>query len=176
MKKLKLIIVVICVPVLALFLLGAECGVVPARTPVRTVESLPDYYIIFKFDGVEMDFKKGFTNVEVNAFANVFDSEYTFFFATSEVVQFNPNGYFIYFVVNGIDDGEYTLDYIEYQGKKVDPIYGSSEGSIKITEYGDVSGVIEGTFSATVADNGTTKDITEGKFKVKRIQDDKFSP
>ena len=51
--------------------------------------------------------------------------------------------------------------------------YGTSAGSLTITKYDDVGGVIEGTFSGSVS-SGTTKVITAGVIKVKRIANDSW--
>ena len=60
-----------------------------------------------------------------------------------------------------------------WEGGSVDNII------ITVTKYDDVGGVVKGTFSTTIIEevpDSLTKEITEGKFKVKRIADDTLSP
>ena len=162
MKTLKLIITAVCVSILALFLLGAECGV-----PVETGYSLPPYYIMFKVDGVSKIFDKGFTDFESNAFAGMSGGTQTAFFATAEVISsFDNRMNYIEIFLNGISEGAYSDAVIDYHEEGI--LYLTNTGSLTITKYEDVGGVIEGTFSGTVEG----KVITEGKFKVKRLPND----
>ena len=60
-----------------------------------------------------------------------------------------------------------------WEGGPVDDIV------ITVTTYDNVGGVIEGTFSTTIIEeepDSITKNITEGKFRVKRIADDTLIP
>ena len=160
MNKLKLVITAVCLSTLALFLLGAECGV--------PVDSLPPYYIMFKLDGESKIFDKGYTDIESNAFANKVGGNSTLFCATSDVLSSSDTKTnFIEISLNGFFEGEYSNENIYYFDNEgnVSLIF---TNSIKITKYEDVSGVIEATFSGT----GDGKVITEGVFKVKRIPND----
>ena len=48
--------------------------------------------------------------------------------------------------------------------------YEAYENDVTITSYGDEGGVIEGTFSGTV----DSMAVTDGEFRVKRVDDDSF--
>ncbi|UCB44594.1 MAG: hypothetical protein JSV25_10265 [Spirochaetota bacterium] len=167
MKTLKLMITAVCVSVLALFLLGAECGV-----PVETVLG---YYIMFKADDVQKYFDKGLTNYESEPFGNPVTSaeDYTVFFATpdeetgDEAVE---NGIAIMF--DGTTIGTYTNTetIVQYTEDGID-VSGNAD-TVSVTKYDDEGGVIEGTFSGTI--EGVV--ITEGQFRVKRVAKDTLLP
>jgi hypothetical protein len=166
MKTLKLIIVAVCVSVLALFLLGAECGV-----PVEVTDNLPPYYIMFKLDGVSKVFDKGFTDVESNAFANIVGVDETWFYATSdEIGEGDTWTNLMQIYLYGISEGVYSdLDSTIYYRDET-TWHTTSTSTFTITKYEDVGGVIEGTFSGTV--DGMV--ITEGVLKVKIIPDNTY--
>lgn len=163
MKRSVYIITAICVFSLSFFLFTG-CP--------SDVESLPAYYIMFKLDGESKIFDKGFTDVKKNAFANKYGVAETDFFATSdELINSGVWTNYLEIFLNGISEGTYSNVGIYYKELEEDPWYEALDGSLTITKYEEVGGVIEGTFSATVT-NIDTKNITEGKFKVKRIPND----
>jgi hypothetical protein len=127
---------------------------------------------MFKFDGESKIFDKGFTDVEKNAFANKVGVGETDFFATSdELVNVDVWTNCIEIFLMGISEGTYSNVYIGYHELEEDPWYVTVDGSLTITKYEEVGGVIEGTFSGTF----DGKEITDGKFKVKRIPNDTWS-
>jgi hypothetical protein len=177
MKTFKLIIVAVCVSTLALFLLGAECGVVPGL----------GYYIKFKVDGVEKNFDKGLTNYESEPFGNeVMGNGEAFFLAATPDVETGedpPNNY-IGITFDGTKTGTYTgflqadLIFLENGKGWMDDV-GTDDLVVTVTKYEDEGGVIEGTFSSTVIEtepDSVFKEITEGEFRVKRITDGTFVP
>ena len=174
MKILKLFITAVCISALAFFFLGA-CG------------GSDDYYITFKVDGVSKTFDKGFTDYESAPFGNLVDLYGDLFamYATpdEETGESWPDNY-ISIMFRGTSTGTYSdtleasLYYREYgsgwwEGGPVDDII------ITVTKYDDMGGVVEGTFSTTIIDEiseSITREITEGKFRVKRIADDTLIP
>ena len=54
--------------------------------------------------------------------------------------------------------------------------WGGATITVKVTKYGTVGDVIEGTCSGTLSDGFTTKNITEGKFRIIRATDDTLPP
>ena len=170
MKAIKLIVTVMCVSVFALFLLGAECGV-----PEEVVDSLPAYYIIFKADGELKTYSKGFTDFNGDACGNYVSSETTQIVALPVASALVDGPLDEYFLI--IFPGQESYDSVYFQyGDGSGDVYitpGPEISSVTITKYEDEGGVIEGTFSGMVTLD-TDIDITEGKFKVKRVPDDSF--
>jgi hypothetical protein len=179
MKTLKLVIVAICVSVLALFLLGAECGV-----PVEDIDGLPAYYIIFKAGEEIKTYTKGFTEFTGDACGNYYEyiingvgalqeeylTEIVAMPEASAYADFPPEE-FLLIIFPGQESFEDALFvYADGSGNT----YGGFENNVVITNYEDEGGVIEGTFSGTIA-NGEPIEITDGKFKVKRVTDDSFN-
>jgi hypothetical protein len=144
-----------------------------------------DYYIKFKADGVQKEFRLGLTDYESNALGMVspIDSS-IILFATPETwtnLTSNPAN-FVGIIIFGTAPGTYTiadLD-INYTVEQAE-YFPVTEASVTITNIGAVGEEITGTFSATVEynppDGGVPPSdleiiITDGEFKVKRISDD----
>ncbi|UCB45310.1 MAG: hypothetical protein JSV25_14010 [Spirochaetota bacterium] len=179
MKSFKLIIVAICVSFLALFLLGAECGVVPEEV---------SYYIMFKVNDVQKVFDKGATNWESKPFGQTItgDPDFTNMYAnpnveTGDETPFNEITIDFYGTSTGTYTGTVQAQLAYYENGVGWRAYsGTDDIIVTVTRCDtDVGGVIEGTFSTTIYElvpDGVTKVITEGKFKVKRIADNTIVP
>ena len=79
---------------------------------------------------------------------------------------------FITISFEGSAEGSYPIYHIVYDEDGT--AYFLVNGSITITKYEEVGGVIEGTFTAEVSDNGTTIEIESGQFRVIRVYDDTY--
>jgi hypothetical protein len=163
-----------------------------------TSDGLPPYYIKFNFDGNEVVFDLGMTGIENVPFASVTDMGdgifYTLFFATplSTDVPGIPETY-IKILIQGGDPSQiiYPRTYtyppgaddsleIEYQDEASGYSYNLDSGSLTVTSFGEVGEAITGTFSAAlsymfipqgVKAAAPTVQVTEGEFKVKRVDD-----
>jgi len=169
-----------------------------------TSDGLPPYYIKFNFDGNEVVFDLGMTGIEggKDPFASVteVDGFNTMFFATplTTDVPGLPDNYILIRIYDGEDPSQivyprtYTyipIDgdslYIEYEDSGSGYSYNLESGSLTVTSFGVVGEAITGTFSATlsyilipqgVKVTAPTIQITEGEFKVKRVDDGYSSP
>jgi hypothetical protein len=162
-----------------------------------TSDGLPPYYIKFNFDGNEVVFDLGMTGIENDPFASVTEGDgySTLFFATplTTDVPGIPDNYILIRIYDGEDPSliTYPRTYaylpsiddsleIEYRDSGSGYYYTLDSGSLTVTSFGEVGEAISGTFSATLSypliQQGVkvaapTIQITEGEFKVKRVDD-----
>jgi hypothetical protein len=143
------------------------------------------YFIYAKLDGTVYDWTLGTTDIEPNALGTYItpadsDPGGVYLFATPETtdsstepanyawfsIVFNSTPPAIYNTIpDDFDEAYYMINNTEWDFIDI---------TLEITEYGDVGGVIAGTFSGTVTDGSDTMDVTEGSFSVKRVADDTF--
>ena len=140
-----------------------------------TSESLPPYYVAFTIDGERFVWEYGLTNIERNTFGSRLDegTVYTHFIALPIEEEWSgglQDWITISFI--GESEGTYPIYHITYTEDGTH--YSLLNGSITITKYEEVGGVIEGTFTAEVSDNGTTIEIESGQFRVIRVADDTY--
>ena len=179
MKPLRIIGVAVLLSMSSLFFFSASC------------ESDPGYYISFKADGMTFTFNQGLTDITSEAFGNiVFSDTAIILFATPEQNKTSasaPNTYIIIqLFATGIGtyppSGEnfiplaalltvfYIKDGVSYSSNSF-----PGEVSLTIDTLEDVDGVIEGTFYAHVGDGILDIQITEGRFRVKRVPNESFT-
>ena len=164
MKRFLLIITVVCIASLSIFLFTG--------CPTATT-----YYINFKLDGVQKNFDKGLTDIEEKPFG-VQQSLYTTeIFANPNVVSSGNEIEHLYFYTGLYNVGTETDELLIYYVTEAGATYASQAGThtVTFTTYGSEGGVIEGTFSGTVVNavpNGPSMEITEGEFRVKRLDND----
>ena len=170
MKLLKTVVMFMAIIVSPLILFGGSC------------ESKSPYYIQFTLDGEEYVFEQGLTDVDDNAFGHIFFST-TWIYAALEKGQDTsslPQDYII-IRCGSTTTGTYpwgidSLLFFRYDrnGEVFFPDMGGTT-TATIDKYGEVGDTIEGTFTAYLADQdtGTTiLQLTNGTFKVKRLEDD----
>ncbi|UCB45481.1 MAG: hypothetical protein JSV25_14935, partial [Spirochaetota bacterium] len=124
--------------------------------------------------GVDKNFDKGLTNYESEplGFLVTGDGDVTVLIATpDEETGDDPMDNFIHIDFSSRTTGTFSPILISMNIEGVN--YYNGTGSITVTKYEDMGGVIEGTFYGT-AMNGASLEITEGKFKVKRIADNTY--
>lgn len=141
---------------------------------------LPEYYMAFKIDGQARVFGASFGEAE---FGNkpfgcyITDDDETFLFAQPVQTYYSnsaPTNYLM-IGINGSGTGTYTglvgeFDYIE-NGQT----YNDHSFSLTITGYDAAGGVIEGTFFASVSNDGEPlRQITDGSFRLLRLADNTF--
>ena len=163
MKRFIFIITVVCIASLTIFLFTG-------------CPTAPGYYIKFKVDGVEKNYGKGLSDFGGDACGNYTSADglLTEMVASPEassLASAPPDEYFL-IVFPGQESFEDA--YFSY-GDGVGGFYSAYGNAVTITSYGDEGGVIEGTFSGTVSFTLEDKVITEGKFRVMRVDDDSFN-
>lgn len=163
MKRFILIITFVCIASLSFFLF-TECAVLP-----------PGYYIKFKVDGVQKNYDKGLTDVEEKPFGIQQTENSTEIFANPNVVSNGDQIELLHLLTTlltvGTESTEGSVEYVTEAGAW----YWSTSYTVTFTTYESIGGVIEGTFSATVAyidPPNDLKEITEGEFRVKRLAND----
>ena len=164
MKRFLLIISALCVASLSIFLFTG--------CPTATTEG---YYIKFKLDGVDKNFDKGLTDIEVKPFGVLKEGSTTEIFANPNEVTSVEIIEHLYFYTSLTDVGTESVEVIVVYETETSVVYSSSStpATVTFSTYESEGGVIEGTFSATV--NNVTygdKEITEGEFRVKRLDND----
>jgi len=150
-----------------------------------------EYYINFTMNGTEYSCDLGFTDVDQEPFGAVQPGGWTYFSGTNTEtsiygdpvgdyvrVQCNVWGSTAGFYMVGSSEGQFDL-YIEIVAGGVFNAYEASSGTLEITSFGEVGGVIEGNFEVriySVLSNGgvlvplaVTIPI-EGTFSVKRVE------
>ena len=165
MKRLLLIIIVAFI--------AASCS--SFFMGCTTSSSLPPYYVAFTVDGERYVWEFGLTEFESNTFGSKLEEnpDDTHFIAlpTEEEWSGGLQNY-ITIAFEGAAVGTYPIQNISYT---VDGTHHTLvNGSITITNYEDVGGVIEGTFSVEVTDGDTTITIENGEFKVMRVADNTY--
>jgi hypothetical protein len=141
------------------------------------------YYIYAKIDGTVYDWKLGTTDIEPGAFGTYVTpgegGPAVIILATPETIDSSegePDNYaFFSIVLTSAPPAIYDTipdDFDEAFYKINGTYWDFTDITLEITEYGEVGGVIAGTFSGTIDDSSTTMDVTEGSFNVKRIADD----
>jgi len=168
MKRLILIVIVTFITLLfsSLFI---------GCTASHPTSTLPPYYVAFTIDGERYVWEFGLTNIERNTFGSklIENGGYTHFIVLPIETEWSgvlQN--FISISIEGITEGTYPIYHIVYTVNGTH--YFLVNGSITITNYEDEGGVIEGTFSVEVSDNGTNIEIKNGEFKVKRVSDNTY--
>ena len=137
---------------------------------------LSGYYIYAELDGTPYEWKLGLTNIEDNAFG-VVDTTLpatTLLFATPDVEtgDTEPNNY-VWLEFEDTTTGTYSISDMwsaHYHMAGID--WDFTDIALEFTTYEGVGGVITGTFSGTIADNGSTITVDNGQFNVIRVTDD----
>jgi len=165
MKRFILIITVVCIASLSIFIFT---GCPTATTTNDT------YYINFKLDGEQKNYDKGLTDIEEKPFGVQQSLYSTDIFANPNVVSSGNETEFLCFNTGlynvGTESGEVMIYYV-----KETEIYVSNSHTVTFSTYESEGGVIVGTFSAIVEnsiDSEDTKSITDGEFRVKRLDND----
>lgn len=176
MKKLLVLCFVLGVFFVPTFLFASKCDSEGA-----------EYYINFTLEGVEYSCTFGFTGVETDPFAAAQSGGiYTFMAGvTGETTLFGePSGDYAWVEVyfEGSTTGTFTTAGEDFEveiwiaegGNYY--YYYESAGTLQVTAYGEVGGVVEGTFDLTLeggiepAALGDSPLTITGSFRVKRIE------
>jgi hypothetical protein len=172
MKRLILILTVICIVSLSCFLFTG-------------CPALNIYYIKFKVDGEGKIWDKGYTDYESNAFGSLYPGEGRIrLVATPDAVASTDDiDNYIWFRITGISAGTYPntevlIWFKEDGGVEYTNNVGVGDMTVIITEFGEIGGVIKGTFSGTLDETDSVGPITitEGEFEVLRAENDLIGP
>lgn len=134
------------------------------------------YFIYAELDGTAYEWTLGLTNIDDNASGWVFtlDSpETTVLFATPDVETgvSEPNNY-VWIGFEGTTTGTYSISDMGSASYNFDGVpWFFTDITLVVTTFEDVGGVITGTFSGTVVDNGSTMTVENGRFNVIRAPD-----
>lgn len=140
---------------------------------------LSGYYIYAVIDGTAYEWRLGLTNIEDDAFGTVNSGEITILFASPDVEtgESEPANY-VFLWPEGTTTGTYSISDMFEAMYQIDGVeWYFTDITLVITTFEDVGGVIAGTFSGTVEDEGlNTMTVENGQFNVIRIPDDSFGP
>ena len=168
MKKVIIMLFAVCVFFAPAVVFASSCG----------STGLPDYYILFTIDGQEYVYAFGVSDIEAKAYAVYDGIEETRFYATDDKSASSTNEPDNYIIISFLGDGPvdyvYGINPMYISFYTVDGYYAIVAATLTVTQYGDVGGSIEGTFTATVEAtfNGTeTINLEDGKFRIIRIAD-----
>jgi hypothetical protein len=153
------------------------CGLILPACGDETASD-PGYSISFKRDGVLHVWTKGFLEPQFGdvPLGNLITNKSNVILFAMPVslwyVTDKPQDY-IWIRYSSTNTADVSLEMafggVSYAAKK-------SDISFAIDETGDVGGVILGSISAAVACSSNTNQITEGRFRVKRLADNTFNP
>lgn len=138
-------------------------------------DQLPEYYVLFYVDGELFVFDMGYSEFEDSAYASQIEQDPDYYVtritAAPEDLADKTWSESTYIAVqaDGITTGTYISDgYVLYK------IPGSGntdyECTVTLTEYGEVGGIIAGTFSTSSA----SFPVSDGEFRVIRAADDSY--
>jgi predicted small secreted protein len=144
-----------------------------------------DYKVEFKLDGTQHSLTGGYNDLSgppEGAYQSIEAATYTLIGATPAGAS--DTSEFLGICIPDTETGTY-LDanysagfewYFDYAGVFYEADPGAKDFSIRLTKIEPIGGVIEGTFSGTASTPGVTGDgtysITNGFFRVKRLEDD----
>jgi hypothetical protein len=140
---------------------------------------LTGYYIYAELDGTAYEWKLGLTDYEADAFGSVNSGALTVLVATPDVeTGETPPDNFVLIGLEGIAAGTYSISDVSLAGYTINDVFWDFiDITLVITTFEDVGGVIAGTFSGTVEDEGlNTMTVENGQFNVIRVPDDSFGP
>ena len=168
MKRLGLISAIVIPLVLFGFFVSCDNG-----------GGLTGYYIYAELDGTAYEWKLGVTGIDDDAFGSLnVDDDMTEIFATPEVVTLAslseeyPSNYVI-IDLGATTTGTYSISdlFSVYRINAIRWIF--TDITLVITAYEDVGGVIKGTFSGTVQEEGSSNTMTveNGQLNVIRVPD-----
>ncbi len=141
-------------------------------------EQLPQYYIMFYINGDRYLYDKGFSDIESMPFVrDDIGASWASIYATPDVGTFTDYQNHAIKSIHLIAEDSHgnTGTWINAQiyfdnGTLLFTSTFTPQDTITISKNGPViDTAVEGTFSATVKNGGTTLDITNGSFRVKRI-------
>ena len=165
MKRLGLISIIVILLILFGFFISCD-----------NTGGLSGYYIYAELDDAPYEWKLGFTNIEDDAFGfvSVGAPDRTIIYATPDVETGvgEPDNY-----VRIEFEGATTSNYpnVLQSGYIINGVlWGFTDISLGVTTFEDVDGVITGTFSGTITEEGSTNTMTveNGQFNVIRVPDD----
>jgi hypothetical protein len=137
---------------------------------------LSGYYVYAEFDGTPYEWKLGLTNIVDDAFGLVTTMsppDSTLFFATPDIetgasepdnymwIEFEDTTIGTY-SISDMDRASYIFEGVEWMFTDI---------TLVVTTFEGVGGVITGTFSGTVTNNGSTMTVENGQFNVIRVSD-----
>jgi hypothetical protein len=138
---------------------------------------LSGYYIYAVIGGTEYEWKLGLTIFEDDAYGSVItigDPDRTFLFATPyvETGDFAPDNH-AWIVFEGATTGTYSISDVSQAYYDINDVrWDFTDITLVVTTFEDIGGVISGTFSGTVEDEGSnTMTVENGQFNVIRITD-----
>ena len=171
MKKLWLISAIVIPLVLFGFFLSCDTA------GGGNEDGLSGYYIYALLDGTVYEWRLGLTLIEDDAFAtrNTEFTNFTMLFATPDVEPGidEPNNY-VEIAFEGTT-GTYSISDIAFAGYIINGVeWEFTDITVVVSTYEDVGGVIKGTFSGTVQEEGNinTMTVKNGQFNVIRAPDD----
>ena len=165
MKRLWLISVIVIPLILFGFFLGCD-----------NAEGLSGYYIYAELDGTAYEWKLGLTDIEDDAFGSRnTEDNMTEIFATPEVLTSEelPSNYVIIDLI-ATTTGTYSISDVSIVVYRINDIrWIFTDITLVVTAYEDVGGVIKGTFSGTVQEDGSsnTMAVENGQLNVIRVPD-----
>jgi hypothetical protein len=137
--------------------------------------SLSGYYIYAELDGVPFEWKCGLTEFANDAFGIVTTSDVTMLFAALEVATNMMNLSNVMMIqFEGASTGTYTMSDQVFGGYVFsDASWMFTDITLIITTFEDVGGVIKGTFTGVIQEDGSsnTKTVENGQFNVLHIAD-----
>ena len=127
---------------------------------------LSGYYIYAELDGTEYEGRVGLTDIEDDAYGWVQtgDPDRTVLFATPDVEtgQSEPDNY-VWIAFEGTTTGTYSISDMSPSDYNINGVgWAFTDITLVVTTFEGVGGVITGTFSGIVADNGNTMTIENG--------------
>ncbi|HOO72942.1 MAG TPA: hypothetical protein PK926_14390 [Spirochaetota bacterium] len=144
-------------------------------------EKSENYYVKVTMDGTEYTFTRGLSDAgdENVAFGNSYNSGASTVIIGTEDGPAQEDievGDYLYMRVDGATAAIFTEPYISlYIDSESWKDSGTSGSYVTFTEYGEVGGVISGTFNGTVTHDSDTQSVS-GSFRLKRIEDDTVAP
>ena len=161
MKRLWLISAIVIQLILFGFFMSCDTG------------GLSGYYIYAELDGTAYEWRLGLTLFEDDAYGTVVtgDPNRTLLIATPNVEtgEAPPDNY-MWIVFEGATTGTYSVSDVTPAGYMINNVYWEfTDITLVVTTFEDVGGVISGTFSGTLEDEGTnTMTVENGQFNVIR--------
>jgi len=141
-----------------------------------------EFFVSFLLDGNPIEMAEGILEYDNVPFATYSPSDVETLIGATPVgvsIDDTPTSYVVVYVYDAPGPGTYTFALGELELQYVTPgleIW-LEDGSVTITSAGGVGGAIEGTFEGTLSDLDeapTYYEVTEGRFRVKRLPDDLF--
>ena len=179
MKRLWLISAVVILLIMFGFIIGCE------NCPPCDCDcdgEVPEFYISAVVGGTEYVWHLGLTEIEDDAFGTIHTDtpDRTLIFATPYVESglSEPDNY-VWIEFEGTTTGTYSVSDMFDAAYTINTEYwGFTAITLVVTAYGNVGGVITGTFTGTIQVEGgsSTMTVEDGKFNVVRIPDDSFIP